>query len=203
MKYQEARDPADARERFVWVDDDGGARELTPDECRYLATPFEGFDGGRPYVKERYRSLTPDGRMRGFLELRQLPSELQHRVRRGGAAPPVPPRRFFSARMIGVAVGAIGVTSFVGYLAVLVGSLVALQFMRPGYRGLGIVLFVAAAFAGIPYYLIAGPLNLILTADAWRLLRFLCVTALYLGVLAGAAWVLWLHGDPSRILLYR
>lgn len=95
------------------------------------------------------------------------------------------------------------VPGLVGYLAVLIGSVVALQFMRPGYRGVGMALLVAAAFASLPYYLIFGPIPLLLTADAWRLLRFLCVTALYIGVLGGAAWVLWLHGDPSRILLFR
>ena len=203
MPFQEARDPEDARERFVWVDDDGSVRELSVEECAFLATPFEGFDGGRPYVKQRYRSLTPDKRMRGFLELRQLPRELRHHVRRGGSAPPVAPQSFPARRMVGTALGAVLIACVVAYLAVLVGAFVALPFMRPGFRGLGIVLFVVAAFVGIPLYLIAGPLNVLLTADSLRFLRFLCVTALYLGVLAGAAWVLWLHGDPARILLYR
>ena len=203
MPFQEARDPADARERYVWVDDDGSARELSPEECAFLATPFEGFDGGRPYVKERYRSLTPDKRMRGFLELHRLPRELRHRVRRGGFAPAVAPRRFPGSRVLAAASAAVVAACVAGYLAVLTGAFVAVQFMRPGHRGLGIVLFFVAAFAGIPFYLIAGPLNVLLTADSLRFVRFLCLTAIYLGVLAGAAWVLWLHGDPSRILLYR
>lgn len=73
MRLQAARDAADARARFVWVDDDGSARELTADECRYLATPFEGADGGRPYIKSRYKARTPDGRLGGYLERRMLP----------------------------------------------------------------------------------------------------------------------------------
>ncbi|HEX2780002.1 MAG TPA: hypothetical protein VHM30_10910 [Gemmatimonadaceae bacterium] len=73
MRLQAARDDTDARARFVWVDDDGSARELTADECRYLATAFEGADGGRPYIKDRYRSRTPDGRLGGYLERRMLP----------------------------------------------------------------------------------------------------------------------------------
>lgn len=203
MRYREARDPADAYARFVWVDDTGWIREVTPDECAYLASAFKATDAGRPYVKESYRSLTPDGRMRGFLELSQLPDELHHRVRRGGG--PAPPRAepFLDTRAIRQTLVTIVVTCVVTYLAVLAGAFVALQFMRPGYRGLGMALLVAAAFASLPYYLIFGPVTLLLTADPERFLRFMCVTALYLGLLAGAAWVLWLHGNPSRILLYR
>ena len=203
MRYQEARDPADAYERFVWVNDDGGTRELTPDECKYLATPFEAFDGGRPYIKEGYQSLAPDGRMRGFLELRRLPRELHHRVRRNGVAPPVPPPGLLNRRVVGHALGTIIAAAFTGYLAFITGAFVALQFMRPGYRGLGIVLFVAAAFACTLVYILVGPINLLLTADSLRFLRFFAATAGWLGVLAGAIWVLWLHGDPSRILLLR
>ena len=202
MPLQAARDPDDAYGRFVWVDDDGGTRELTPDECRYLATPFDGFDSGRPYVKERYRSLTPDGRMRGFLELRQLPSELHHRVRRGGVAPPVRPPSFLTTRVVGHALGAIVAAAFAGYLAFVAGAFGALQFMAPGYRGLGIVLFFVAAFACTLVYMLVGPINVLLTADSLRFLRFFAATAAWLGALAGAAWVLWLHGDPSRILLF-
>ena len=202
MPLQAARDPDDARERFVWVDDDGGARELTPDECRYLATPFDGFDGARPYIKERYRSLTPDRRMRGFLERHHLPRELRHRVRRGGVAPPARPSGL-PGRRVGHALGTVAAAAFAGYLAFLTSAFVALQFMAPGYRGLGIVLFVVAAFACTLVYLLVGPINVLLTTDSLRFLRFVAATAAWLGALAGATWVLWLHGDPSRILIVR
>ena len=99
--------------------------------------------------------------------------------------------------------GTIFVAILVGYLALIAGSVVALQFMRPGYRGLGIVLFFVAAFLGTLFYILAGPINVLLTADAWRILRFVAATAAWLGALGGAIWVLWLHGDPSRILLWR
>ncbi|NUO61945.1 MAG: hypothetical protein HOQ11_07000 [Gemmatimonadaceae bacterium] len=72
MKYSAARDAEDARRRYVWVEDDGDVRELTPEECEYLATPFEFPDSGRPYIKERLGSRTPDGRLRGFLERSEL-----------------------------------------------------------------------------------------------------------------------------------
>jgi len=203
IKYSIARDPADARERFVWVSDDGSARELSAEECVFLATPFEGADGGRPYVKESYCSLTPDGRMLGFLELRRLPRERQHRVRRGGDAPPVVPMRFLTGRTLGYALGATFAAALAAYVAVITSAIIALQFMRPGYRGLGIVLFFVAAFFGTLLYVLVGPVNVLLTADSLRFVRFVAATAAWLGALAGAIWVLWLHGDPSRILLFR
>lgn len=58
---------------YVWVDDDGGARELDADEQRYLRTPFDPTDGGRPYVKSSYGKRTPDRRLRGYLRRDQLP----------------------------------------------------------------------------------------------------------------------------------
>ena len=108
-----------------------------------------------------------------------------------------------SRRVVARALGAIAAATFAGYVAFLAGALVALQFMRPGYRGLGIVLFVAAAFACTLVYILVGPINVLLTADSLRFLRFFAATAAWLGVLAGSIWVLWLHVDPSRILLFR
>ena len=61
------------RRGYVYVDDDGTVRRLTPDEERYLATAFHPSDGGRPHIKATYKSRTPDGHLRGFLELRDLP----------------------------------------------------------------------------------------------------------------------------------
>lgn len=59
--------------RYVYIDDDGSARELTPDEEVYLATEFELGDGAAPYVKLSYNYRTPDGRLRGYLARRDLP----------------------------------------------------------------------------------------------------------------------------------
>jgi hypothetical protein len=63
--------------RYVYVNRDGSARELTADEQEYLSEKFSGGDGGRPYIKFRYESLTPDGRISGFLERRQLPARIE------------------------------------------------------------------------------------------------------------------------------
>jgi hypothetical protein len=204
MKYRAARDPADALERFVFVDGKGEARELYERECEYLATEFDPTDGDRPYIKERYESRTPDGHsMHGFLERRYLP-------RKAKVEPRPDPARFMRPRLgssvralFAVSVLPLLVTALVGSLAFIGGAFLASPFMRPGHRGLGIVLFVAAVFFSLPFYLILGPINVLLTADVFRFLRFFAITAGWLGALAGAAWVLWLHGDPSRILLFR
>jgi len=62
---------------YVYVNDDGSARELTADEREYLNTEFHGADGARPYIKFRYESLTPDLRIRGYLRRRQLPKRIR------------------------------------------------------------------------------------------------------------------------------
>ncbi|WP_284350401.1 hypothetical protein [Roseisolibacter agri] len=69
---RDAPDPT----QFVWVEDDGSARELTPDEQEYLGTEFPPGDGARPYIKWRYGARTPDGRLSGFLERRKLPARV-------------------------------------------------------------------------------------------------------------------------------
>jgi predicted metal-dependent hydrolase len=60
-------------DHFVWVNDDGSVRELTPDERDYLNTEFHPNDGARPYIKDRYRDRTPDGRLGGFLLRKRVP----------------------------------------------------------------------------------------------------------------------------------
>ena len=70
---RQAPDP-DGRFPYVYVEEDGSARELTPDERAYLSTEFHPADGGRPYVKSRYGARTPDGRLAGFLPRVFLPA---------------------------------------------------------------------------------------------------------------------------------
>ena len=53
---------------YIWVDDDGGARELDAQEREYLSTTFHPADGGRPYIKT------------GYLRRRQLPARLRVRA---------------------------------------------------------------------------------------------------------------------------
>ena len=68
--------PNDGGFEYVWVDDDGSARELTPNEREYLSTEFHGADSGRPYIKLWYERRTPDNRLSGYLRRRQLPARI-------------------------------------------------------------------------------------------------------------------------------
>ncbi|HEX8848979.1 MAG TPA: hypothetical protein VF761_05570 [Gemmatimonadaceae bacterium] len=80
MKYAAAKSAEDARRRYVWVEEDGSVRDLTDREAEHLATPFEGPDGARPYIKSRLKSRTPDGRLVGYLERSQLLGEKLLRI---------------------------------------------------------------------------------------------------------------------------
>jgi hypothetical protein len=61
---------------YVYIENDGTAREVTKDELVYLKTKFSLFDGGRPYIKSSYEARTPDGRMQGFLLRSMVPSNI-------------------------------------------------------------------------------------------------------------------------------
>jgi hypothetical protein len=69
---KEKADGSYARQ-FIHVNEDGTARELSPDETEYLNTEFRGADGGRPYIKRRYQQRTSDGKIWGYLPRRKLP----------------------------------------------------------------------------------------------------------------------------------
>ena len=61
---------------YVYINDDGSARELDLEEIKYLSTEFLGGDGARPYVKSNYETLTPDGKMHGYLWRQRLPKTI-------------------------------------------------------------------------------------------------------------------------------
>jgi hypothetical protein len=84
------RRPKEAGFRYIYVNRDGSARELTEDEKQYLNTRFDGADGNRPYIKFRYESLTPDGHISGYLLRRQLPTMVEV-----ASAPEVNPKDFW------------------------------------------------------------------------------------------------------------
>jgi len=63
--------------RYVYVNQDGTARELSPDEQNYLSQEFSGGDGGRPYIKSSYGSRDGWGSKSGYIERRQVPSRIQ------------------------------------------------------------------------------------------------------------------------------
>src|SRR5215203_6047461 len=62
---------------FVYVNDDGSARELDESEKEYLSTEFHPADGGRPYIKGYYEELTLDGKIKGYIRRRQLPRDIE------------------------------------------------------------------------------------------------------------------------------
>jgi hypothetical protein len=59
--------------RYVYVNADGTARELHPNERQYLETEFIPGDGAAPYVKDSYAERNGWGEIRGFLERSKLP----------------------------------------------------------------------------------------------------------------------------------
>jgi hypothetical protein len=63
--------------RFVYINQDGSAREVSPEERDYLSQEFHGSDGGRPYIKSSYESRDGWGSRSGFLERRRVPARLE------------------------------------------------------------------------------------------------------------------------------
>jgi hypothetical protein len=63
--------------KFVRVNQDGSVRELSPGEQAYLSESFPGWDGGRPYIKSRYKSRDGWGSQSGFIERRYVPARIR------------------------------------------------------------------------------------------------------------------------------
>ncbi|WLT32339.1 hypothetical protein [Geothrix sp. PMB-07] len=61
---------------YIYVNPDGGARELHQGERDYLETPFHPADGGRPYIKGSFSAKDGWGSLAGFLKRSKLPSEI-------------------------------------------------------------------------------------------------------------------------------
>jgi len=62
--------------KFVYVNQDGSVREVSPGEQAYLSEKFSGGDGGRPYIKFRYESADGWGSRSGFIERRRVPARV-------------------------------------------------------------------------------------------------------------------------------
>lgn len=91
----------------------------------------------------------------------------------------------------------------VGYLAFLVGAFIATSFRQPAIRGLDAVAFVFAVFFALVVYVLTCISIIVKFAERWGNLTLVASATGLIGFFSGAAWVLWLHGDPSRILLIR
>ena len=77
-------------EEFVYVNQDGSVRELSPDEREYLAQEFDPGDGGRPYIKSSFASKDGWGSISGFLLRRQVPRQVVVQPVNPGYVPPQP-----------------------------------------------------------------------------------------------------------------
>lgn len=62
--------------KFVYVNQDGSVRELSPGEQDYLSQKFLGGDGGRPYIKSSYESSNGWGSQSGYIRRRRVPSRI-------------------------------------------------------------------------------------------------------------------------------
>ena len=61
---------------YVYVDDNGNARELNAAEEEYVTTAIFPDDDADQYIKPQYESVTRDGRLGGYLRRRQLPRQI-------------------------------------------------------------------------------------------------------------------------------
>ncbi len=63
--------------QYVYIEADGSVRELKEEERDYLTEVFSPNDGARPYIKNRYSELTPDGKLNGFINRRRVPASIK------------------------------------------------------------------------------------------------------------------------------
>jgi len=61
---------------YIYIDDDGHARELNAAEDEYVTTALFTNTDADQFIKPSYESLTRDGRLRGYLRRRQLPRRI-------------------------------------------------------------------------------------------------------------------------------
>ena len=61
---------------YIYIEEDGRARELHATEREYLETPFQFGDGGRPYTKSSYEQKNGWGKTNGFLERSKVPDQV-------------------------------------------------------------------------------------------------------------------------------
>lgn len=65
---------------YVYVNQDGSVRELSPGERAYLSKDFAGSDGERPYIKSTYESRDGWGSQSGFMERQLVPGGVNIRA---------------------------------------------------------------------------------------------------------------------------
>jgi hypothetical protein len=70
-------DVHDETNKFVYMNQDGSVREVSPAEQTYLSEEFSGGDSGRPYIKSSYKSRDGWGSLSGFIERRKVPARIK------------------------------------------------------------------------------------------------------------------------------
>ena len=76
-------------DELVYVNQDGSARELSPDEREYLSQTFHPGDGDRPYIKASYESRDGWGSISGFLPRKRIPRQVKVEPVNPNYVPPV------------------------------------------------------------------------------------------------------------------
>lgn len=71
--------PKEAGFKYVFVNEDGTVSELDEEDVEYLKTEFSPADGARPYIKSRYKELTPDNKISGFIPRNRVPKKIEIR----------------------------------------------------------------------------------------------------------------------------
>jgi hypothetical protein len=77
LKYFIPLRPVEQGFEYVYIEDDGSAREIDDEDIEYLKTKFEPTDGARPYIKSGYDELTPDNKISGFILRRRVPKRIK------------------------------------------------------------------------------------------------------------------------------
>lgn len=76
MRRGRPRRPLEPGFPYVYINQDGSAREVSPQEQRYLSQEFSGGDSGRLYIKASYESLDGWGSQSGFIARRRVPIQV-------------------------------------------------------------------------------------------------------------------------------
>ena len=69
--------PKESGFEYVYVNKDGTVSELNEEDIEYLKTEFSPTDGARPYIKSRYKELTPDKKISGFILRNRVPRKIE------------------------------------------------------------------------------------------------------------------------------
>lgn len=63
---------------YVYVEKDGSVRELFEHEVAVLMVEYDPTDGGRPYIKDRYKpTAISSNEIQGFIPRRRVPKHIE------------------------------------------------------------------------------------------------------------------------------